>query len=201
MTITERGRFRSIAMDVLQSHATDSLWDREESSGIYAYPARFSPSVRAAGEELAAGIEEKNLKELGPFLGCDSPQSHIGPFCNAVDFLIPDGTEVLAAAEGVVIEMQEASDAWGDGPEFRDTLNYLTIQHEGGEFTQYSHLAQGSASGSGIKIGSQVARGQVVAVVGKTGWTDRDHLHFVVYREDINADNPFGFKSLVPRFE
>ena len=85
----------------------------------------------------------------------------------------------------------------GDDPEFRDQLNYLTIRHENGEFSQYCHLAKGSVSAMGLRKGSIVQQGQQIATVGKTGWTDRDHLHFVVFRADSNK---FGFKSLKVRF-
>ena len=111
-----------------------------------------------------------------------------------------DGTEVLASASGIVTEIQESSDKWGDDIKYRDYLNYVTIQHANGEFSQYCHLLQWSVRESGILIGSQVEQGQVIAKVGKTGLTDRDHLHFIVFRGFRN-ESPFQFKSLVPQFE
>lgn len=50
-----------------------------------------------------------------------------------------------------------------------------------------------------IEIGQYVKKGQPIGIVGKSGWTDRDHLHFIVYRKDKNF--PFGFKSLKIKFE
>jgi murein DD-endopeptidase MepM/ murein hydrolase activator NlpD len=50
-------------------------------------------------------------------------------------------------------------------------------------------------------IGSIVKTGQPIGFVGKTGWTDRDHLHFIVFRlEKDNPENSFGFRSLEIKF-
>lgn len=99
------------------------------------------------------------------------------------------------------MELQEEHNEWGDGEEYRDKLNYLTIQHANGEFSQYCHLAQYSVRERGLRSGSNVRKLQAIATVGKTGWTDRDHLHFIVFRHDVDSKNPFGFKSLQVRFE
>lgn len=108
---------------------------------------------------------------------------------------------MLAAQGGKIIQLKETSDKWSSSPKFRDALNFLTIQHESGEYSQYCHLAKFSVFDTGLRVGSVVKRGQVVAVVGKTGWTDRDHLHFIVFRNDHDAKNPFKFKSLRVRFK
>ena len=163
--------------------------------------AHHMVDVNDARYTLTEGVSEEELYRLGPFWCQRSPQSHIGPFLNAIDFLAPDGTPVLAPQEGEIIEVVEHLTEWGPRPEFRDTLNYLTMVHESGELTQYCHLAKDSVSALGLRVGSGVKFGQQIAIVGKTGWTDRDHLHFLVFRDD-NKDlrNPFGFKSLIPRF-
>ncbi|MDD3774177.1 MAG: M23 family metallopeptidase [Patescibacteria group bacterium] len=61
-------------------------------------------------------------------------------------------------------------------------------------------LAKNSVSRNGLKIGDKVKKGQVIARTGKTGWTDRDHLHFIVFRLDNQIGNNHGFKSLKPKF-
>ncbi len=67
------------------------------------------------------------------------------------------------------------------------------------EFSQYAHLETGSVSACGLKVGDAVKTGQLIGKVGKSGWTDRDHLHFIVFSDDdyewIGMSNPFGFKS------
>ncbi len=186
-------------MEEFQRWAGSSLWDEEKSRNKYAYPLSIEPvKAKKEGWRLATGNPIDETYELDCFVCAKSPQSHLGPFRWAIDFLVPDGTPVLAALDGKVVEVQEHSTQWGPTSEYRDMLNYTTIAHVNGEFSQYCHLASQSVKESGIAVGSLVKCGQQIAIVGKTGWTDRDHLHFVVFRGAKN-ESPFTFKS--PRIQ
>lgn len=194
-------------MDLLTAHSNHPTWQRLENARLkYEYPISISDQMAiTSGESLAKGIPVEQLRLVGPFMTALSPQSHIGPFLRAIDFLVLDGTSVLAAHEGRIIEITESSTEWGDGQEFRDKLNYLTIEHFGPagihEFSQYCHLMRDSVSDQGLRVGSIVRTGQLIAKVGKTGWTDRDHLHFIVFRGEVKTEeNPFGFRSLIVNF-
>lgn len=125
-----------------------------------------------------------------------SPQSHVGPFKHAIDFLVPDGTDVYAALDGTIVDIQERFNQWGPTPDYAQFLNYITIQHGPNEFIQYCHLAKDSVSRENLKVGTQVKQGQKIATVGKTGWTNTDHLHVLAFRRDENPANLWGFKSL-----
>jgi murein DD-endopeptidase MepM/ murein hydrolase activator NlpD len=61
-------------------------------------------------------------------------------------------------------------------------------------------LATQSFRQTGLKVGNFVKKGQQIARVGKTGWTDRDHLHFLVFKVEKLEGNPYGFYSLKVRF-
>ena len=188
-------------MEDFEQWAGDPRFDDERSKLRFIYPLRIKPSAATKeGLRLAIGNPPDETYRRGPFVCATSPESHLGALKWAVDFLVPDGTPILAAYAGTVVEVQEHSESWGNGPEYRDLLNYLTIQHEDGEHTQYCHLARDSVSNSGIRIGSRVKQGQQVAIVGKTGWTDRDHLHFLSFRTGV-AIGPFNYKSLQPTFK
>ncbi len=203
---TVRGKFRSMTMEEIQQRADSPNWGKEKSVNAYRLPFRtdWFGRVRRASQVLSMHptvIPPEELGEIGSVLTAASPQSHIGPFVTAIDFLIPDGTPVLAALDGEIVEVQEHSDAWGPSPAFRDSLNYITIRHAGDEFSQYCHLAQNSVRKSGLGIGGRVRAGQQIAVVGKTGWTDRDHLHFIVFKlVPETPENPFGFIGVQPRW-
>lgn len=93
----------------------------------------------------------------------------MGPFKWAIDFLVPDGSLVLAAAYGRVVELKEDSTEWGDGPQFRDKLNYVTIQHQGGEFSQYCHLAKDSVRENAVMLGNEVYQMQPIGKTAKPG--------------------------------
>lgn len=187
-------------MNDLDVWAAHSMWDNERSRGAYRIPLGLTESVAAVqGAELAVGIPEQDLYRMAKYWCTTSPESHRAAYKHAIDFLVLDGSSVYAAAPGLVVEVQVQSNTWGPDARFRDSLNYLTIQHGAGEYSQYCHLAPYSAHAVGVRVGLQVGAGQRIAVVGKTGWTDRDHLHFIVFRGFSNP-SPFQFKSLVPHF-
>jgi len=195
-------------MDELERWKDSPIWDAEPTQHKYFYPVSIDPKeALAEGTRLAVGNPPDETYRFGPFVCASSPQSHYGPWRNAIDFLVPDGTAVVAALNGVIVEVQELSNEWGPTQEYANTLNYITIGHEGNEYTQYCHLAQWSVQEQKLARGDKVERGQRIGTVGKTGWTDRDHLHFIAFRNiELAGPSPFpagakGFKSLKVRFK
>lgn len=187
-------------MEELRKIADSPIWNQGDSKGVYNFPLPQDGNFMEDGKKLAIGIPEDETYIIGPYYAATSPQSHIGPYKWAIDFLVLDGTEVLAAEDGVIIEAIDGNFAWGDSEKFRDQLNYITIKHANGEFSQYCHLATQSFRQTGLKVGDSVKKGQQIARVGKTGWTDRDHLHFIVFRVEQLEGSPYGFYSLKVRF-
>ncbi len=82
-----------------------------------------------------------------------------------VDFGAHMGTPVYAAADGVIIE-REHKGSYG---------NFVKIHHDSNYDTAYAHLQKYA---KGIKKGSQVKQGQVIAYVGSTGRSTGPHLHY-----------------------
>jgi len=121
--------------------------------------------------------------------------SHKGPFRGAVDFIVPLGTKILAPLDGEVIEVVDGNSRFGDTDEFVDDLNYITIKHPNGEYSQPAHLEKGSAK---VKVGDRVVAGQELGVTGNSGWMDKPHLHLLVFR--LDSSNSKGFKGLKIRF-
>ncbi len=188
-------------MKDLEYWARKPLWDDEPCWNMCGLPISMSrEDAQEAGWKLARGVPDDQVYEVGDYVCAASPQSHIGPYRHAIDFLVPDGTPVLATQGGIVIEIKENSNQWGPTSESRDLLNYVTISHPDSTYSQYCHLGYKSVSKHGLRVGSVVRKGQVIAEVGKTGWTDRDHLHFIVFRSHTN-ESPYTFKSLWIYFE
>lgn len=225
--ITLRGGFRTMAMHELEEHADDTIWhDGEESRFEYVYPLAKRPKAGwilagpswkeiakvhivdkdRAPYALINGVPEGELYELEEFWCAKSPSTHISCFLNAIDFFVPDGSKIFAAQTGTIIELIEHNDEWGDEQDengeytHRNHLNFMTIDVGAGEFMQYCHVAKGSVGELGFTVGSRVRAGQTIGKTAKNGVTDRDHLHFIVFRIDRRKENPFGFKSLIPRF-
>lgn len=94
-----------------------------------------------------------------------------------VDFPADIGTQVVAAATGVVLSAEPH-------PEYG---NLLEIDHGNGLSTRYAHLSKIL-----VRPGSLVKRGQPIAMVGNTGRSTGPHLHFEV-RINGMAQNPARF--------
>ncbi|MEZ5946548.1 MAG: M23 family metallopeptidase [Hyphomonas sp.] len=86
-----------------------------------------------------------------------------------IDFGVPEGSEVLAAGDGVIGAM-----AWGDG-----YGKYVRIHHPDGYETVYAHL---KGYKSGLKPGQTVRRGDMIGFVGDTGTATGAHLHYEIRR-------------------
>lgn len=82
-----------------------------------------------------------------------------------IDIGVGSGTNVLAAADGVVT-ISGNHTAYG---------KYISINHGGGVGTLYAHNSQLLVS-----VGQSVKKGQVIAKSGNTGWSTGPHLHFEV---------------------
>jgi murein DD-endopeptidase MepM/ murein hydrolase activator NlpD len=104
-----------------------------------------------------------------------------------VDWSMPDGTPVYAAASGVVVAFGSVS---GYG-------NRVVIDHQNGYFTLYAHL-QGF---NNLWLGKPVAAGDLIAQSGHTGCgTCGAHLHFGAYHNNWTAGHetdPFGWRGSV----
>lgn len=71
--------------------------------------------------------------------------SHGGPFKGAMDLAVELGSEVLAPLDGRVVEVVDKFDKYGKGEEYGKYLNFITISHENGEYSQLAHIAKGCA--------------------------------------------------------
>jgi murein DD-endopeptidase MepM/ murein hydrolase activator NlpD len=114
---------------------------------------------------------------------------------NALDFRMAPGDTVTAADDGMVAGVIEGYDLWGDDPSYRPYANFITLYHaHSGLLTQYVHLAY---EGSFVAVGDTVHRGQPIGLVGRSGFTTVDHLHFNV----LVPDSTDGIVSFPVFFE
>ena len=122
----------------------------------------------------------------------ESP-AHVGRLKYAVDFVIPIGTEVKAAARGVVVDVKENSSISGEAKKYDKYGNYIEIKHSNGEYSIYEHIRKG---GSFVKKGDRIKSGQVIGYSGKTGWIAHlgPHLHFDVHK--YFGKGPEDYKAL-----
>jgi murein DD-endopeptidase MepM/ murein hydrolase activator NlpD len=96
----------------------------------------------------------------------------------AVDFATPVGTPVLAAREGVVMQLEAGFDRTGlDRDRYAGRANFVRILHDDGSMALYAHL---KAGGVLVRVGQRVRAGQQIGLSGNTGYTTGPHLHFAV---------------------
>lgn len=96
----------------------------------------------------------------------------------AVDFAADIGTPVLAARDGVVMQVESDFDKAGLNLErYGGRANFVRILHEDGAMTLYAHL---KSEGVLVRVGQRVRAGQQIGLSGNTGFTTGPHLHFAV---------------------
>ncbi|HEX2081679.1 MAG TPA: M23 family metallopeptidase [Longimicrobium sp.] len=151
----------------------------------------FIPARRPAEGEREAGAEEEVVEMeaavLAPGASLLIPVRGVRPeqlrdsyhdarsggrVHNAIDIMAPAGTPVLAAADGTIHRLRTGG------------LGGITIYQlgqDGRTMYYYAHLQRYAA---GIRDGTPVIRGQVIAYVGDTGnaGPGNYHLHFSVGR-------------------
>lgn len=134
-------------------------------------------------------IGQKNLNMLWPLPGygrdcitSDFTLDRINPVTGVLeihkgtDIGAPEGTEVIAAADGTIIMAGYGS----------ETGYHVIIDHGNGIKTYYYH-----ASALCSSVGQEVTAGTVIMYVGSTGQSTGNHLHFGLNINDewVNAMN------------
>lgn len=89
---------------------------------------------------------------------------------DAIDIMAPQGTSVLATADGVVIKLFQSD---------RGGVTLYELDPSGRYVYYYAHLMRYA---EGIAEGRQLRRGEVIAYVGDTGnaGAGKFHLHFAI---------------------
>ena len=108
----------------------------------------------------------------GSFSHSDNENRH------AVDFTVPEGTPVLAARDGTVMQVEARFAGGGLGStDDIGRANFVRILHDDGTMALYAHLAPGGVQ---VRAGERVRRGQRIGTSGNTGYSGGPHLHFAV---------------------
>jgi murein DD-endopeptidase MepM/ murein hydrolase activator NlpD len=115
------------------------------------------------------------------------------------------GTPVLAAADGVVVNLYNGTDEQTPGPEAKGINaenvggNMVVVDIGGGAYAFYAHLQRDSLK---VKLGDRVKTGQTIGLLGNTGNSTAPHLHFHVMDgpSPLNANGlPYAFTRFSSR--
>ncbi|MEO8669858.1 MAG: peptidoglycan DD-metalloendopeptidase family protein [Tahibacter sp.] len=96
----------------------------------------------------------------------------------AVDIGTEEGTDVLAARDGIVMQVED--DYYGSGldrEKFGGRANLVRILHNDGSMAVYAHLRLESVC---VRAGAHVYAGQKLGESGNTGYSTGPHLHFAI---------------------
>lgn len=122
------------------------------------YPVTFAFGVTSDNEEI-----KKKFTEWGI----------VGH--NGIDYGLSQGREVVAAANGKVIQS-------GDNGDFGISV---TIQHDWG-ISLYAHLKE-----TKVSIDQETKSGDVIGLSGKSGEAFGEHLHFGIKPNNPNINNGY----------
>jgi len=98
-----------------------------------------------------------------------------------VDFAPPEGTFVKASNDGI-IKKAGFDSIYG---------NMVIIDHGNEVFSMYLHMKSVS-----VRVGDAVKQGETIGVVGNTGYSTGEHLHFSIKINSISVD-PLRFISVL----
>ena len=141
---------------------------------------------------IALGEESTDVAKIGEFIWPASGQYYVtscfkwrwGRQHQGLDIGCPEGTPVLAAADGTVILSQYSNSAG----------YYIMIDH-GDCITVYMHNSQLK-----VVVGETVVAGQVISLSGNTGNSTGPHLHFAVSVNNSYVD-PAPYLGIPSNFE
>ena len=132
-------------------------------------------------------VLNKDLKRVASGYGVRiDPVYHVRKFHQGMDFTAPTGTEVFATGNAKVSFV-----GWKQG------YGYCVIIDHGYDYTTlYAHCSKFK---KGLRRGSKVSRGDVIAYVGNTGKSTGPHLHYEVRLNDRPVDpRNYYFYDLSP---
>ena len=160
---------------------------REEIRKIESQAGNVDEAISMIGkafEEL--GEDVRNIPSIVPVRNFSISQTgasvgkKINPFYKSVvmhggiDLLGATGTEIIAPARGIVEKTVHSRR--GEG-------NTITINHQNGYVTRYTHLGDIL-----VRQGQKIEQGAVIARIGMSGMSFVPHLHYEIIYEEENLD-------------
>lgn len=125
-------------------------------------------------------LEDANAEVTNPYGWQEHPVTKQKSLHSGVDLAADYGTNVLAVADGTVLDCSYDA-AYG---------YILTLAHKDGVQTFYAHMQELLAN-----PGDEVKQGQIIGLVGSSGWATGPHLHLGVLIDGEAVDPLEALKS------
>lgn len=133
---------------------------------------------------------QKNLS-FPVIQGYDGSFSHQGQY--ALDFAMPEGTPVMAAREGIVMEVTQQFDTACLDDSCKARSNRIVVYQPDGTMATYAHIRY---QGAAVHVGDTVKKGDLLAYSGNTGYSSRPHLHFNCSRPGLGNSTTIATKFI-----
>ena len=130
----------------------------------------IEPDTDWVGTGIFAWPLPQSFTITSPFGYRKDPFTGEVTYHSGTDIAAPEGTPILAAADGTVT-IANGTDPWGGSYGY-----YIKLDHGDGIETLYAHC-----SAIAVTAGQQVRQGEVIGYVGTTGNSTGNHLHFEVW--------------------
>lgn len=162
-------------LDELMGEEYDDLWNKLIGDSVKSYPS--------GGSFVGTGIFAWPLTVDGTITSYFGTRSDpiTGEFSThgGTDIAAPQGTPILAAADGTVVAA-----TWHNGYGY-----YVKIKHNNTYSTLYGHCSE-----LHVSTGQKVKQGQLIAKVGSTGYSTGPHLHYEVIQNGVRVDALLFYK-------
>ncbi len=167
VTFTSEKIENSVKLAVMQSDRINTIYNLINNNDSLIFIPSEIPVKNFSVSQTGAGMGEK----IHPFYKTKN-------FHTGIDLLAVTGTEVLAAASGVVSEVTRSDRGRG---------NQVRVNHGNGYVTYYAHLGEIM-----VRRGAKVKKGDPIARVGSSGLSFAPHLHYEVLLDE-KAQDPTGY--------
>ncbi|MCJ2194796.1 M23 family metallopeptidase [Kaistella montana] len=169
--------YEPVAESILTTLTTTTTAGTDASGGDAVVPA--AQTTTAGTSRVVFPMPEGTwvlTSEYGPRV---HPITGEDSFHTGTDFAAPDGTPLLAAADGTVT-VAEFSGGYGGLIVIEHTINGQTVA------TAYAHMWE---HGVHVQVGDQVTAGQHIGDTGSSGNSTGPHLHFEVRLGGTNGEH------------
>lgn len=146
-------------------------------SGLVSDPSFISTMKITLGEDIPSIHPIKNTEEVKMTSGYGMrmhPVQKKKKMHRGIDFACPNGTPIVATADGEVVKMDYNPKGYG---------KFVIIKHNETFSTLYSQMSEQK-----VKLGEKVKKGQVIGLVGSSGVSTGPHLHYEIKKDGKNVD-------------
>lgn len=168
-------------LTLLSDPQYDALWMELLGGYVSGGGQIIDPDTDWIGTGIFAWPLPQSFTITSPFGYRQDPFTGEWSYHNGTDIAAPQGTPILAAADGNVT-VANGTDPWGGSYGY-----HVKLDHGGGMETLYAHCLA-----IAVTAGQQVQQGEVIGYVGSTGNSTGKHLHFEV-REKGQKINPTNY--------